>query len=72
MREAPRRRVGEAALQIRRLEILEHFLAQDVAKFRRALLERDPDIGRSELHKRVEAYTARRQAELGLLARTEA
>jgi len=47
-------------------------LAQDVAKFRRALLERDPDIGRSELHKKVDAYMARRQAELGLMARTEA
>lgn len=59
-------------MQIRRLEVLEHLLAQEVAKFRRALLERDPDIGRSELHKKVDAYMARRQAELGLLARTEA
>jgi hypothetical protein len=47
-------------------------LAQDVAEYRRALIEAEPRICRLELEQKVGKYTASRKAALGLFTRAEA
>lgn len=46
------------------VDALEYRLAQDVVKFRRMLVERSPELGKSELQRRIGDYTARRRMEL--------
>ena len=52
-------------------EALEDRLVQDVADYRSALIEAEPQICRWELEQKVGEYTASRKAVLGLFTRAE-
>ena len=52
-------------------EALEDRLVQDVADYRRALIEQQPKLPRPELERKVGAYAASRKAALGLFIRAE-
>jgi hypothetical protein len=58
-------------MNAKHVEALEDRLVQDVAEYRRALIEADPRICRVELEQKVGRYTASRKAVLGLFTRAE-
>lgn len=58
-------------MHAKHVETLEDRLVQDVAEYRRALIEAEPTICRVKLEKKVGEYTASRKAALGLFTRVE-
>lgn len=58
-------------MDAKHVEALADRLAQDVADYRRALIEAEPDICPWELERKVGGYTASRKAVLGLFTRAE-
>lgn len=54
----------EDRLSTRYTDALEYRLAQDLVKFRRMLVDQNPELGKSELQRRIGDYAARRRMEL--------
>jgi hypothetical protein len=65
------KRHRETLMNAKHIEALEDRLVQDVAEYRRALIEAEPKIRRLDLEQKVGEYTATRKAVLGLFTPAE-